>query len=465
MKRRMSIALRLTLWFSTAFIFGYLVFGVVMYEELSYSLAAGRDKTLLRRADRAIFLLKGCDIGSAKCTQGFDAFFAGTPEGNLIHVLDERGERIYPLISDPGDRFPWPADTASKDRTYSKVQYEGAPFRVLSEPVIIGNAKYHVVIGGQLRDNRALVKQFTVGLLWAAPILLIFSAAIGYFLSTRALNPVAKLISSVRSISIGNLSQRLPAIQSGDELEALTETCNDMLARLELAVGQITRFTADASHELRSPITYIYTQSEFALKNLTLDEESEECFSEILRECEEATCLLTDMLMLARCDSGRSGMVFARTDLKNVLDDVYRKAVPLAEGKQHRITFEASRSESAWIMGDAPSLRRLFWIMLDNAIKYTPAGGQINVRLQTIGNEAKVDIQDNGIGISQESLPCIFDRFYRVDKARNSTEGSGLGLSIAKWISDMHRGDLSVKSLENIGSTFQVSFGTISTNL
>ncbi len=465
MKRRMSISLRLTLWFSTAFIFGYFVFGIVMYGELSYSLAAGRDKTLLRRADRAISLLKSCGIGSAKCAQGFDAFASGTPEGNLVHVLDEHGKQVYPVTSDARDTFPWPANIASQDRTYAKVQYDGSPFRVLSEPTIIGDAKYHVVIGGQLRDNRVLVNQFTVGLLWAAPILLIFSAAIGYFLSTRALKPVAKLISSFRSISIGNLSRRLPSIQSGDELEALTETCNDMLSRLELAVGQITRFTADASHELRSPITYIYTQSEYALKNLPLDEESTECFSEILRECEEATDLLTDMLMLARCDSGHSGMVFTRTDLKGVLSDVYRKAIPLAEGKRHRITFETSRNEPAWIMGDAPSLRRLFWIMLDNAIKYTPAGGQINVRLQMNGNEAKVDIQDNGIGIPQESLSSIFDRFYRVDKARNSSEGSGLGLSIAKWISDMHRGDLSVKSFENIGSTFQVSFGTISTNL
>lgn len=465
MTRRMSLPLRLTLWFSTAFIFGYLVFGAVMYEQLSYSLAAGRDKTLLRRADRAISLLKGCNIGSPTCAQGFGAFAAGTPEGNLIHVVDEQGRQIYPATLDPGDKFPWPANITPESRTYFKVKFDGSPFRVLSEPILVGDAKYHIVVAGQLRDNRVLVNQFAVGLFWAAPILLAFSAAIGYFLSTRALKPVAKLISSVRSISIGNLSRRLPPIRSGDELEALTETCNDMLSRLELAVGQITRFTADASHELRSPITYIYTQSEYALKNLPLDEESAECFSEILRECEEATDLLTDMLMLARCDSGHSGMVFIRTDLTSVLNDVYRKAIPLAEGKRHRITFESSRNESAWIMGDAPSLRRLFWIMLDNAIKYTPAGGQINVRLRMIGNEAKVDIEDNGIGIPQESLSCIFDRFYRVDKARTSTEGSGLGLSIAKWISDMHRGDLSVKSFENIGSTFQVSFGTISTNL
>jgi signal transduction histidine kinase len=242
----------------------------------------------------------------------------------------------------------------------------------------------------------------------------------------------------------------------------LTETCNEMLTRLETAVGQITRFTADASHELRSPISYIYTQSEFALKNLPLEEEAAECFSEILRECEEATSLLDDMLALARCDSGYSGMTFARTDLKGILNDVYLKAIAPAEKKQHCLTLEVAKNEPTWIMGDAPSLRRLFWIMLDNAIKYTPIGGQIYIRLRTEGNEACVDIQDNGIGIPEDALPNIFARFYRVDKARTFNEGAGLGLSIAKWISDLHRGGLTVKSSENAGSTFQISFGTIS---
>jgi signal transduction histidine kinase len=465
MKRRSSISLRLTLWFSAAFILGFLIFGIAMYAELSYSLAAGRDKTLLHRADRAATLLTNCHVGSQACVQRFDDFAAGTPEGNLIHVFDENGNRLYPLIKDPSDTFPWPSGPSPRDRTFSKVKYQGSLFRMLSEPVTIGGGKYWIVIGGQLKDNRMLVNQFKHGLLWTAPILLVFSAAIGFFLSTRALRPVARLISSVRLISIGNLSRRLPPLHSGDELEALTETCNEMLARLETAVGQITRFTADASHELRSPISYIYTQSEYALKNLPLEEESAECFSEILRECEEATSLLSDMLTLARCDSGHSGMIFTRTNLKGILDDVYLRAVPLAKSKRQNLTFEVDKNEPAWIMGDAPSLRRLFWIMLDNAIKYTPIDGQISIRLRTGGNEARVDIQDNGIGIPQEALPNIFGRFYRVDKARTFAEGSGLGLSIAKWISDIHRGDLSVKSSENIGSVFQISFGTISASL
>lgn len=459
----MSISLRLTLWFSAAFMLGYVIFGIAMYVQLSFSLAAGRDKTLVHRAERAAALLASCHAPSPVCAKKYDDFAAGTPEGNLISVFERNGNRLFPATKDPSDTFPWPQSIPSEGREFSKVQYDGTTYRMLSELVTVDSVRYWIVIGGQLKDNRFLVSQFKNGLFWATPVLLVFSAAFGYFLSTRALNPVGKLIASVRSITIGNLAKRLPTIHSGDELEALTETCNEMLARLDTAVNQITRFTADASHELRHPISYIYTLSESALRNSSLDKESTESFEEIVRECKEATSLLDDMLTLARCDSGHTDMVFARTDLTAVLNEVYIKAVPYAARKQHRLLIDLERTEPTWIMGDASSLRRLFWIMIDNAIKYTPAGGEISVGLQIRGGEARVSVRDSGVGIPQDSLSEIFSRFYRVEKTRNESEGSGLGLSIAKWISDIHRGKLSVQSVESHGSTFQVCFGTIKT--
>ncbi|WP_263417996.1 sensor histidine kinase [Terriglobus albidus] len=465
MKHKVSISLRLTLWFSAAFMLGYLIFGVAMYLQLSFSLAAGRDKTLSRRAERAAALLRTCHVGNTICEAKYDDFAAATPEGNLIHVFNQNGTRLYPVATSPDDIFPWPTAAALQEQEFSKVQYQGASFRMLSQIVLLGGQRYRIVVGGQLRDNRALVAQFRRGLLWAVPVFLVFSAAFGYFLSTRALNPVGELIASFRSTSIGNLSRRLPTLHSGDELEALTETCNEMLARLDTAVSQITRFTADASHELRSPITYIYTLAECALRNSSLDEESTESFQEIVKECKEATELLDDMLTLARCDSGHTGMVFAPTDLLEILEDVAAKAGPIADRKQHRLITDFNRHDPVWIMGDASSLRRLFWIMLDNAIKYTPATGQITMRLQVSSGEARIAIQDTGVGIPHDSLPHVFDRFYRVDKARTFSEGTGLGLSIAKWISDIHRAVISVESTENAGSTFQIAFGTINARI
>lgn len=442
---------------------GYMFFGIAMYARLSFSLAAGRDKTLVHRAERATALLTSCHIPNPKCTVKYEDFAAGTPEGNLISIFDMNGNRVFPVKKDPSDTFPLPPTAPLEEREFSKVQYNGTTYRMLSESVTVDSVKYRIVIGGQLKDNRYLVSQFKIGLFWATPVLLAFSATFGYFLSTRALNPVGQLIASVRSITIGNLAKRLPTIHSGDELEALTETCNEMLARLDTAVNQITRFTADASHELRHPISYIYTLSESALRNSSLDEESTESFEEIVRECKEATSLLDDMLTLARCDAGHTEIVFARTDLTAVLKDVYVKAAPYAARKQLRLLIDLERTEPTWIMGDASSLKRLFWIIIDNAVKYTPLGGEINLELQIRGGEARVSIRDSGVGIPQGALSEIFGRFYRLEKTRNESEGSGLGLSIAKWISEIHRGKLSVQSVENQGSTFQVAFGTIKT--
>jgi signal transduction histidine kinase len=459
LKRRASISLRLTFWFSVTFLLGFLIFGTIMFLELSYSLSAGRDKTLLNRAGRAMSLLKSCQLENSQwCATKFADFAAATPEGNLILIFNSQGNRIYPVAPESVLAFPWPRRFAAGDREFSKVWYSGALYRVLSEPTRIGSEQVWIFVGGQLKDNRVMLSHFRIGLLWATPALLVFSALFGYFMSRRALGPVARLTASARSISIGNLSRRLPIVHTGDELQALAETCNEMLGRLEVAVNQITRFTADASHELRSPISFIYTLSECALRNPSLDAESAESFNEIVRECSEATQLLDDMLALARVDAGHADATFERLNLVDVFFEACTKARPFAEVKRHSMTIHVNKEEPVWIMGDAPSLQRLFWILLDNAIKYTPAYGEIDVSLETVGEEAHISVRDTGIGIPDTALSDIFRRFYRADKARTLTEGTGLGLAIAKWISDIHRGVLSVDSVEDSGTTFQISF-------
>jgi heavy metal sensor kinase len=459
LKRHFSISLRLTFWFSATFLLGFLIFGAVMLGDLAYSLSAGRDKTLTTRARRLRELLENVryDSSQHRVTK-FADFAEATPEGNLIQVFDSKGTRVYPPASWSAEEFPWPRWSITSGRQFSKTWYEGRLYRVLSESATIGPEQFRILVGGQLEDNRVLVNRFATGLLWAAPALLVLSALCGYFLSRRALNPVARLTASVRSISIGNLSRRLPIVHTGDELQRLEETCNEMLARLEGAVNQITRFTADASHELRNPISFIRTVSEYALRNPGLDAESAESFREIVRESGEAARLLEDMLALARADAGHAQTVFERVNLVDILFETCAKAQPFADTKRHNMTVHTKKCEPVWITGDPSSLRRLLWILLDNAIKYTPACGHIDVSLQVVGAEARISVQDSGIGIPDTALSHIFERFYRVDKSRGLEDGAGLGLAIAKWISDIHHAALSVKSAENLGSTFQVAF-------
>jgi signal transduction histidine kinase len=280
-------------------------------------------------------------------------------------------------------------------------------------------------------------------------------------MSRHALEPVDRLTVAVRSISIGNLAGRLPTYKTGDELQRLAETCNDMLARLESAVGRINRFTTDASHELRSPISFVRTVAEYALRNPEIDAESKQAFEEILVESVEAARLLEDMLTLARADAGHSGVLFEPLNLEEIVEDVCRKVRPLAETKRQALAL-AKANGPIRISGDRSSLRRLVWTLLDNAVKYTPACGRIEVALQNVGPEARVTVRDSGIGIPEAMLPRIFERFFRADPSRGEVDGAGLGLAIAKWIADVHHGVISVQSREGEGTVFAVVFPLLS---
>jgi heavy metal sensor kinase len=451
-----SLSLRLTGWFSAIFLGGFALFGVVMWLDLAYSLAQGRDRTLTRRAARITDLL---DATSGHSDPTREARFAQLtdviPEGNLIEVFDGSGKLVLPRDRRAPD-FPWPTLTElpSSDK-FGDVDYHGRVFRLYKHP----HRPYVILVAGQLEDNRNMMARFTAGLAWATPAMLVLCAVGGFFLNRRALRPVDRITATLRSISIGNLSQRLPVANTRDELQRLAETCNEMLARLEDAVERINRFTADASHELRSPVALIRTVTEYALRNPRIDGESKEAFEEILAESVETSQLLEDMLTLARADAGYASAVFEAVDLSQLVEDAAARQRPLAEAKQQTVTVRTSGP--ACISGDRSSLRRLVWILLDNAVKYTPAKGSIVVGLMATPSEAILTVRDSGIGIPEDLLPRIFDRFVRADPSRGEVNGTGLGLAIAKWIAGVHHARLSVQSREREGSVFRVEFALL----
>jgi signal transduction histidine kinase len=314
-----------------------------------------------------------------------------------------------------------------------------------------------ILVAGQLEDNRNMMARFTTGLAWAIPAMLALSAFGGYLLSRRVLRPVDQITAALSSITIGNLSRRLPTSNTGDELQRLAETCNGMLARLEDAVDRINRFTADASHELRSPVALIRNVSEYALRNPNIDSESRYAFEEILAESVEAGRLLEDMLTLARADAGHANTVFEAVDLRELVEDVCARLRPLAQAKDQTVAIRTV-AVPAWTSADRSDLRRLFSILLDNAIKYTPAKGRIEVELTATGSRALLAVRDSGVGIPVVLLPRIFDRFVRADPSRGEVNGTGLGLAIAKAIADAHDVPLTVQSREQEGSVFTAEF-------
>jgi heavy metal sensor kinase len=457
--KNISISIRLTFWFSAIFLTGFVAFGIVMWLDLAYSLSHGRDRTLARRAARLVDLLNAsADTSDDRRTARFVEFADATPEGNLIHLFDSSGQRLLPKKPQPAD-FPWPLPSQTTQPEYREAIYEGRHFRVFVDPVRLPTRTFYILVAGQLQDNRALLARFSTGLFTSIPALMIVSALGGYWLSRHALRPIDRLTTAVQSISIGNLSGRLPIGKTGDELQRLAETCNGMLSRLDNSVSRIQRFTADASHELRSPISFMRTVAEVALGNPQIDDESREAFAEILAESIEASRLLEDMLILARADSRQNHLRFEDVDLADVLEEVRERVGALADAKNQRLTLE--RSGSARVRGDRLSLRRLLWTLVDNAVKYTPAGGHIELCLKTNGAEAQVIVRDSGIGIPEEMLQRVFERFFRADPSRTQVDGSGLGLAIAKWIAEVHNAVIAVESTEGHGTTFCVVFPSL----
>ena len=440
-----------------------MLFGVVMWFDLAYSLSQGRDRTLSRRAARFVEVLKAArDETSERRRARLEKLADAMSEGNLIQVFEVTGERLFPAALAPPD-FPWPPLSVVARERYSNLEFRGRPYRLLESPARL-DPRLVILVAGQLEDNRNMLARFTTGLAWSTPVMLLLSALGGYFLSRRALQPVDRITAALASITIGNLSRRLSTSNSGDELQRLAETCNQMLARLEDAVDRINRFTADASHELRSPVALIRTVAEYALRNPNIDCVSRDAFEEILAESVEAARLLEDMLTLARADAGHANMAFEPVELTELVADVCSRLRPLAQAKDQTVAARTGNAP-AWISGDRSALRRLVAVLLDNAIKYTPPRGRIEVELTVTSLRAVLAVRDSGIGIPETLLPRIFDRFVRADPSRGEVNGTGLGLAIAKWIADMHDAPLTVRSSALEGSVFTAEFHLIAPSL
>jgi len=451
-----SISSRLTASYSLVVFAGLVLFGGVMWLDLKDTLMTGRSKTLARRIDRLSEMLREVQADAPdQQARKFQAFAEATGAG-LIEVFQTDGTRALPSPSPAAQSFPWPERTALDRDQIQEVDLSGQSYLVLMRPSILGSKHLILSAAASLEGNRPILRTFSLGLLWTVPALLALSAVGGYWLSRRALQPVDAITAATRSISFSNLSERLPVPPTRDELQRLSETQNAMLARLESAVIEIRRFTADASHELRSPLSFIKTVAAVGLRNRQADAESLRAFTQIVEECGKTSRVLEDLLTLARGDAGRAQLTFEPVDLADLARGVCEKVRLLPFASEHAITMTAEGAGPATVRGDFSGLRRLLWILAENAAKYTPPPGRIHISVKAEGNEVSVAVADNGIGISPADLPHIFERFYRADPSRSQVEGTGLGLAIAKWVADVHEGHLWVETSEGVGSTFRV---------
>jgi heavy metal sensor kinase len=305
-----------------------------------------------------------------------------------------------------------------------------------------------------LQDTLAHVE--TELLLAALGVLLLGSLG-SYWLAGRAFAPIRRLVEVARTIKEGDLRQRVPVPQATDEVHALAVTFNEMLTSLEEMLNRQRRFVSDASHELRTPVAVIRSKTDLALQQPGEAEEYITILREINSESERLGHLISDLLALARGDEGKTHFEMETVPLSLISEAVAANAETLAH--ERGVFLHVEIDEPVIVQGDEARLIQVIMNLLDNAIRYTNAGGCVTLRVETSGEQARLKVQDTGIGIGPEHLPHIFERFYRVDSARSHSPagGNGLGLAIAEWIVRAHKGSITVESLVGQGSAFTVT--------
>jgi heavy metal sensor kinase len=305
-----------------------------------------------------------------------------------------------------------------------------------------------------LENVEAARSRFFLVLLILAPVALAASALGGWFLARRALTPVDAMVDAARRIEAEDLSKRLPALSSDDELGRLAAVLNDMLARLEQSFGAVRRFSADAAHELRTPLTILKGEIEVALSSSQDPAEIRQALTSCLEEVDRLNALVEDLLLMARMEAKALSAPPTPVNLADVVQDAAPALTELAtRAGNHCIVIAA---KPLWVQGYESLLFRLVFNLAENAIKYTPEGGTIDVILEQQDRSAVLQVKDNGPGIAAEAQEHIFDRFFRGDPSREGS-GTGLGLALVRSITELHQGEISLSSMSGRGSCFRVT--------
>lgn len=374
----------------------------------------------------------------------------------LLEVRNQNGGIIFqsPGFARAGKELP---HASANGATFFTTNLNKVQYRIATDTLQVDGRTFLLRAAVPTESFDQALDRFRLILKEALPALIVLASLAGYWLSGRVLHPVSDIIRTARGIGVRSLSSRLPVPRARDELRLLTETLNEMLARIEASVQRITQFTADASHDLRTPLALIRCSSELALRRSRTEEEYRKALTRNLVTSVETTCLVENLLTLARADAGSSGLEFRRIDLAHSLHKATEETTILAADKDIRVS-ACIPAKPIWVNADDIALHRVFRIVLENAVKYTPRGGGIAVATNwNGGSAAEIEIRDSGIGIPENDIPHIFERFYRVDQARSrESGGAGLGLAIARTFVDLHGGTIAAQSQMGKGTSILI---------
>lgn len=482
-----SIRQRLTISYAIALTATMAVFSAALYWERRESAEREASRQLATRLVNESVLAKDVILTAVKYggrvvntvpAIGFPGVTAvlvpevrGTFEGmrDFLFVSDAAGQLLYvsPLASDSLD---------AQDLVEVRRELLRQPREQRSGTILLGpdRGEFQFRIDTvNLRDNSVTavmvaarptlqqrgLRELLVSMVLVAPLILVSSSLLGYWLASRSLQPVETMIAELEAIQDGRtLHRRLAAPTGGDEVARLGQKLNEMLGRVEQSFEGLRRFTADASHELKTPLMVLRAGVERALTHPGAPNEIVALLDETLRQINAMTELVTNLLTLARADEGRTSLTVTEGDLGRLVNDFAETADLLGSEAGVTVHLEVPSQPVPLVFDDA-RLRQLVMNLLTNAVAYTPRGGEVTVSIADLGAEVVLQVRDTGIGIAPGDLPHIFERFWRADLARTRTgehPGTGLGLSICKWIAEAHGGSIGVQSRPGRGSSFSV---------
>ena len=453
-----SVRIRLTLWYAAVLALSLIAFAVLVYYVAAASSYARQDESLRSTAHTVVsaYVEEFAEKHSAALA-GEVVLTELVFPNRYVQITDNNGRPVASSKNFAGTVLNVPSDvlTAAREQGLSLATVNQLRVAVVSLNAEVGLGYAMVAEPTSVVDEglNALRRDFLAGV----PLVLLFASAGGYFVARRSLAAIDSMTMQTQHITAQRLSSRLDVSNRRDELGRLATTINELLTRLEASFTQQQRFIADASHELRTPLAVLRGETEVALGKTRTVDEYQESLALIKDEAERLSRIVENLFMLARHPiDGPATLMRTSFSLNDAVRDCVRAAQVLAFGKDLVLKL-ADVSDDLELNGDQELIKRMLLNLLDNAVKYTPAGGEICVTLAHQNGNALLAVRDTGIGIREADQAHVFDRFYRVDQARSrSYGGAGLGLSIVSWIVEAHGGTINVKSVPDRGSEFIV---------